>query len=308
MIKLIKNYFNINYLNTIGVLSMIIATACWGMTGIFVKFIILDSSMSATALAFWRNFTAFLVMFVYVGIKNKSKLKVKTKNLPWLIGMGASLGIFHIFYNTSVILNGVAVSTVLQAAMPAFVTVFAWYLWKEKITSQKVLAIILTFSGTLLVAGLTISGGSNLNIHGLLVGLCVPVLYASWNLFGKKVRADYDPVVIILYIFGIAALILLPFQPFVDQPTSMSPIVYIAFFGLIIISTITGFLFYAYSLGHLQASVVSILAMTEIAFVSAFSYFLLNEILTLTQQLGTLLVIVGVLLIFLSTSKSTTTS
>jgi len=286
---------------------MIIATACWGMTGIFVTLIIENSSMSPIALAFWRNFTAFLVLFVCIGARNRSKFKIKIKSLPWLVGMGMSLGIFHIFYNTSVIMNGVAVTTVLQAAMPAFVTVFACYLWKEKITSRKVLAIILTFSGTLLVAGLTISGGSNLNIQGLFVGLCVPVLYASWSLFGKKARADHDPLVIILYIFGIAALVLLLFQPFVGQPTSIPSIVWAAFFGLIAISTIIGFLFYTYALGHLQASVVSILAMTEIAFVSVYSYFLLDERLTGAQQLGSLLVIIGVLLIFLSIPKSTKT-
>ena len=304
MSLLIKKPLSLLQLRIAGFLAMIIATACWGMTGIFVTLVIKNSSMSPAAMAFWRNFTAFLVLFVFIGVKNKSKLRIKIKNLPWLVGMGMSLGIFHIFYNTSVILNGVAVTTVLQAAMPAFVTICARYLWKEKITSRKVLAIILTFSGTLLVAGLTIPGSSGLNIPGLFVGLCVPVLYASWSLFGKKARIDHDPVVIILYIFGIAALVLLPFQPFVGQPTTMSTIAWSAFLGLIAISTIAGFLLYTYALGHLQASVVSILSMAEIAFVAVYSYFLLSESLTMTQQIGSLLVIVGVLLIFLSIPKS----
>ncbi len=125
MINLIKNPFHTIHLNMIGFIAMIFATACWGLSGIFVKLIIQNSFMSPTALAFWRNFAAFLVLFVYLRVKNKSKLKIKAKNLPGLIGMGISLGIFHIFYNTSIILNGVAVSTVLQAAMPAFVSIFA---------------------------------------------------------------------------------------------------------------------------------------------------------------------------------------
>ena len=260
--------------------------------------------MSAIALAFWRNFMSFLVLFICIGIKNKNMLKIETKNLLWLVGMGSSLGIFHIFYNTSIVMNGVAVTTVLQAAMPAFVTIFARYLWKEKITSRKVVAILLTFSGTLLVAGLTRLGRSDLNIQGLLVGLCVPLFFTSWSLFGKKARADNDPVVIILYIFGIAALMLLPFQPFVKQPISLSQTASFAFFGLIVISTITAFLFYTYALGNLQASVVSILAMAEIGFAAAYAYFFLQESLTPIEQLGTFLVIVGVMLIFLSLPKT----
>lgn len=300
MSQLINKPNSLVKLKIVGFLSMIIATACWGMTGIFVIVIIQNSSMSPIALAFWRNFAAFLVLFVYIGVRNQSKLGIKLKNLPWLVGMGMSLGIFHIFYNTSIILNGVAVTTVVQAAMPAFVTVFAWYLWKEKITSRKILAIILTFSGTLLVAGVTLPGSPGFNISGLLVGLSVPVFYAIWILFGKKARLDHDSLIIILYVFGFAALVLLLFQPFVQQPVSMPPMVWAAFFGLIAVSTIAGFFFYTYALGYLQASIVSILAMTEIAFVSVYSYFLLNESLTGLQQLGSLLVIIGVLLIFLS--------
>ena len=58
---------------------------------------------------------------------------VAVGDLPWLLGMGASLGIFHVFWNLNVFINGVAVATVQQAAMPAIVTVAAWSFLSERI-------------------------------------------------------------------------------------------------------------------------------------------------------------------------------
>ena len=52
-----------------------------------------------------------------------------------------------------------------------------------------------------------------------------------------------------------------------------------------------------FGLGKLPASVAAILAMTEIAFVAVYAYFLLGERLTPDQVLGSLLVISGVLLL-----------
>ena len=66
--------------------------------------------------------------------------------------MGASLGAFHVFWNLAVLLNGAAVATVQQAATPAIVVVIARMVWRESLTWRKLLAIVLTFAGTVLVS------------------------------------------------------------------------------------------------------------------------------------------------------------
>ena len=62
-------------------------------------------------------------------------------------------------------------------------------------------------------------------------------------------------------------------------------------------STIAPFLTYTFALGRLQASVTSILAMAEIPIVAVYAYFLLDERLTVSQILGAVLVVGGVLLL-----------
>jgi DME family drug/metabolite transporter len=279
----------------VGYLAVMIATACWGTSGIFVKFVMASSNVTALALAFWRDLFTFLVLLTGVGLLRPAWLRVQRHDLRWLVGLGGSLGIFHVLWNLGVFLNGAAVATVQQAAMPAIVAVAAWLIWREPLTWNKVLAIILTFAGTVLVSGLDVLGQAELTLSGLLVGLGIPFGYASWNLFGKKARECYNPLVTLTFGFGFGALVLLPFQFFTPQPWPVPGLSWLWFASLIFISTIIPFSTYTFGLGRLPASVASILAMTEIPIVAVYTYFLLDEALAAHQVLGAVLVVGGVL-------------
>ncbi len=282
----------------IGYLAVLVAAASWGTSGIFVKFISESSEITAIALAFWRDITSFTVLVTGGLLFNPKKLRVRRADLPWLGGMGVSLGIFHVFWNLGVMLNGAAVTTVQQAAMPAIVVIVAWFIWQESLTWRKIWAIILTFVGTVLVSGMIEMNGTNLTSGGLLVGFGVPISYAGWSLFGKKVRADYDVMVVLTYAFLFAWITLLPVQLFTTQPFPVPPVTYLYFAGLIMIATMGGFVNYTFGLGRLPASVASILAMSEIAFVAVYAYVLLSERMSLTQIIGSVLVIGGVMVLF----------
>jgi drug/metabolite transporter, DME family len=281
----------------LGSLAVLLAAACWGTSGIFVKFVAADTEVSALALAFWRDTTTFLVLFTALALLRPAWLRVQRADLRWLAALGASLGIFHVFWNLGVLVNGAAVATVQQAAMPAIVAVAAWAIWREALNWSKIIAIFLTFVGTVLVSGLDVLGQAELSLGGLFIGLGIPITYASWTLFGKKVRETYNPITTLTYAFAFGALVLLPFQFFTPQPWPIPPSAMLAFAALIVVATITSFSVYTFALGRLPASVASILAMSEIAFVAVYAYVLLDERLTASQILGAGLVVAGVLLL-----------
>ena len=280
-----------------GSLAVLLAAACWGTSGIFVKLVAAEVEISALSLAFWRDITTFTVLVLGLALLRPAWLRFRKADLRWLVALGGSLGIFHVFWNLGVFLNGAAVATVQQAAMPAIVAVAAWVIWRESLTWSKILAIILTFVGTVLVSGLDVLGQVQLSLGGLLVGLGIPVTYAAWNLFGKKVRATYNPFTTLTYAFAFGALVLLPFQFFTPQPWPVPGPAMVWFAALIALSTILPFSVYTFALGRLPASVATILAMSEIAFVAVYAYVLLGERLTPSQILGAVLVVAGVLLL-----------
>lgn len=282
---------------TIGYLAVVLATACWGTSGIFVNYIFAASDVDAMPLAFWRDLTTFFVLLIGVGLLSPRQLRVQKQDLRWLIALGSGLGVFHVFWNLAVMLNGAAVATVQQAAMPAIVAVVAWSIWREPLTWRKMVAIILTFAGTVLVSGLDELGQAEFSLSGLLVGLGLPVAYAGYSLFGKKVRQTYSPATILVYAFGFGALTLLPFQFFVPQPFPVSGEAVLWFSGMIALATIVPWFVFTFSLGRLPASVASILAMAEIPFVALYAYFLLDEQMALVQIVGAVLVVIGVVML-----------
>ena len=281
----------------VGSLAVLAATACWATSALFVKLILASQDVSALALAFWRDLATFVTLSVGLGILRPKWLRIKREDIGWLVGLGASIGIFHIFWNLAVFLNGAAVATVQQAAMPAVVAIVAWLIWRESLTGRKGLAIVLTFAGTVLVCGINVIGQADLTLPGLLVGLLLPITYAAWNLFVKKVRGTYNPFTALTYGFGFAALVLLPVQLFTPQPSGLPASVFLYFLGLVGISTIGGFAIYTSALGRLQASVASILAMAEIPIVGIYAILLIGERMTIDQLIGSALVVGGVLLL-----------
>jgi drug/metabolite transporter, DME family len=280
-----------------GSLAALLAAACWGTSGIFVKLVSAEVEVSALALAFWRDITTFAILFATLGLLRPDWLRVRRQDLRWLIALGCSLGVFHVLWNLAVFVNGAAVATVQQAAMPAIVAVAAWVLWREPLTWNKIVAILLAFAGTALVSGLDVLGRARLSWAGLLIGLGVPLMYAAWNLFGKKVRERYNLFTTLTYAFAFGTLVLLPLQFFTPQPWPVPPRAWFWFAGLILMATLAGFSIYTYALGRLQASVATILAMSEIAFVAVYAYLLLGERLGSSQILGSGLVVGGVLLL-----------
>ena len=104
-------------------------------------------------------------------------------------------------------------------------------------------------------------------------------------------------MVLLVYAFGLASLMLLPIQPFVTQPSNISLAAIACFCGLILISSVGAFLLFITGLGGVPSSTASIIVMSEIAFVLLYAYVLLDEVLDSSQVLGALLVLGGVLTI-----------
>jgi drug/metabolite transporter (DMT)-like permease len=275
-----------------------LASGCWASSGIFVNFITASSAVSALSLAFWRDLFTFTLLLGGLSLTRPAWLRVDRRDLKWLAALGGiGVGTFHVIWNLNVVLNGVAVATVQQAAMPAIVTAVAWLLWREPLTAVKWLAIVLTFAGTVLVSGLDTLGKMNLTGLSLLIGVGTPVTYAAFSIFGKPLAGRYAPLTILTYGFGFGALLLLPVQFFTPQPWPIAPVDWFWFAVLIGFATIIPFSAYTFGLGRLPASVTGILAMTEIPFATLYAYVLLHERLTLAHSVGALLVVCGVLLL-----------
>ncbi len=287
-----------------GILLVISATICWGTSGIFINLIIRQGELTAVGLAFWRDLTTSIILLLGILIIKPKLLIVKKKDLPWLIGMGSiSIGIFHVFWNKAVVMIGVSLATVVQSNAPIFVTVMAWFLFGEKITFKKNIAVVLAAVGTILVSGVRGVGEWKIVPIGLLIALGSAITYGSLSLFGKKLSADYSALTIMFYIFSFGTMTLFAVQLGKPDPWPSTSDFLPLFVGFVLFSTIVGFTLYTTSLKFLPASVASITASSEIFFASSFAYIFLDERMDLWQILGSVLIIAGVILVSLAKEK-----
>lgn len=287
------------------ILMVIVASVFWSTSGIFISLVVHHWDISAVSLAFWRDISMFSILFVGIAILRPSLLRVKRKDLPWLVAMGAiSIGFFHVLWNTAVLLNGASVSTVIQCNAPIFVTVMAWIIFKEALTMRKVIAIALAVIGTVLISGILSMSTIQVSSSGLVIALCSAIFYGSFSLLGKKLTDDYNPWTVLLFIFGFASLTLLPFQLFNPSPFPYQAPALFYFTGLILIATVSGFAIYTTALAHMQASIAAITATSEVVFAAVLAYFILGERMDAWQILGAFLIVSGVILVSLPNGKS----
>jgi|GEM_PF-334453 len=288
-----------------GLLVVILATICWSFSGLFITLIMQGSQINPIGLAFWRDLFTSLILVIGLGIFRRDLLRIKIRDLPWLILMGmVSIGTFHVLWNITVMLNGVSVATVIQCNAPIFVTIIARIIWKENFTINKIIAILLATTGTILIAGIQGFGVMKITLTGLLVGLLSAVAYGSTSLIGKKLSADYSTWTIITYAFGFAALALMPLQVFnLGAPLIVLSPVLIYFMLLILISTIAGYKLYTTGLSLLPASVASIASTAEVFFAALFSFLILGQTMDMWQLMGAILVVSGVVIVSLSQRK-----
>lgn len=279
---------------------MVAATVCWSTSGIFINLIVAGSQITPTGLAFWRDLCTFLVLLAGLAIFRRDLLRVKRADLPWLVTMGAiSIGFFHVLWNTAVTTLGASVATVIQCNAPVFVTLIAWILWREPLTWRKLVAVALAVVGTVLIARLDGFGTRDITLLGVGIALGSALAYGSFSLFGKKLSGSYSSWTILVYVFGVATVVLFPFQFGSSSPFQEAPGVMLNFAGLVLLTTVSGFGLYTAGLRSLQASVASITANSEVLFAAVLAYFILGERLDGLQILGAVLIVAAVVLISL---------
>jgi drug/metabolite transporter (DMT)-like permease len=155
-----------------------------------------------------------------------------------------------------------------------------------------------------LISGLHGLGTLQVTGSGLFIALASAIMYGLMSLFGKKLVGSYSPWTVLLYTFGIGALVLSPLQFQNALPWPITTDVLLLFVGLVLITTVSGFALYTTALKMLQASIASITNTSEVAFAAILAYFLLGERLDGWQILGALLVIAGVVLVSLPNGRA----
>ncbi len=165
-----------------------------------------------------RMFLACIGMFVVCLVRYKTFPKLCFRSLLFCFGAGVfGFAMFNFFYFETITLTSLSMAAAFLYTSPAFVILLSRIFYKEVFTKPKLLALLATLLGSILITGAMSAQGS-LSWAGLAMGLLTGFGYALYNLFSKAPLATHSPEVVTFYtlLFATVASFLLepPMQSF----------------------------------------------------------------------------------------------
>lgn len=289
-----------------GYIIVLSGTVIWALTGIVIKILLTQYAVNPLVIAFWRVFFVTSFLFLVLLAVSPRSLRIEARDIPLFLVYGLiGVAIHQIVWIGSVQYNGAAVATVLIYISPAFVAIFAWRFLRERIDRDKVIALLLTIAGCVLVARAFDVSQIQLNLIGLGAGVGSGLTFATYSLIGRVATRRYSPWTSILYAFLFGTLFLLPISlvatefvyhtPFV--PTGLPFDGWLVLIFLALGPTLGGFGAYTIGLSHLPASVASILAAFEPVTTAIVAYFAFGEMLDPMQLIGAGLILWSVIML-----------
>jgi drug/metabolite transporter (DMT)-like permease len=302
---------------TVALLSALLLST----TAIFIRQLTQVHMLPPVVLATWRDGFVAATLLLILGIARRRLLRVNHRSLRYFTIYGLVLAIFNVTWTYSVALNGAAVSTVLVYCSAGFTALLAWWLLKELLDWVKIVAVVLSLGGCVLVSGATDPAAWGNNAFGIFTGLFSGLCYAVYSLMGRSsAQRGLNPWTTVLYTFGMAACFLLIFGSVsrllpgtaADSANLLRLGDDYAGWGILLLlaagPTMLGFGLYNMSLGYLPSSVANLLLTSEPVFTAVIAYFVFGEVLDSLQIAGSLMILAGVVFLRIHEGHSSRTT
>ena len=224
-----------------GILFASFSSLLWGLQVIILKIAV--GYVSPTTIVWFRFLVAFMIIFLFYGLKNPAAFRMIIRPPVFLIFASLGLAGNYFFFLLGVRLIPPTSAQVIMQLAPILFGLAGFVIFKEHINLRQGIGFIIAAIGLALFYHENITNliehKGFYNIGVLWVVVCA-VSWAIYAVFQKKLVKKYPPQQLNLVIFGFPILLFLPFAEF-DQFTKLSflqwlPLIYLG---------ITTFLAYA---------------------------------------------------------------
>lgn len=272
---------------------VLLAGILWGMMGIYVRRLNAAGFTTIEIVAVRSVVTAlllFLVLFFY----NREMLKIRIRDIWCFIGTGIlSIVFFNYCYFKAITMTSLSVAAVLLYTAPAIVMILSAVFFHEKITAVKLISLVATFIGCILVTGL-VGSTESLNAAGILVGLGAGLGYALYSIFSRfALERGYHSLTISFYTFVFASIGVLPLADVQKiYGACVEDIGMLGFYLVFaLVSTVIPYILYTLGLTALENSKASIIASVEPVAATVLGIVLFHEKMTVNNAIGIVLVL-----------------
>lgn len=288
-----------------GVFFVGIGATSYGMLATFVKLAYKEgfTTPEVTVSQIVNGILVLLLINAFQKIKKgKEVVKASVKNIFHLILAGTSIGFTSLFYYLSLNYIPVSIAIVLLMQTVWMGVLFEMFLEKKKPSLQKIIAVLIVLTGTVLATNL-MESTIKISWMGLLFGLLAAASFTATMIGANRVGLGISSIQRSLYMLIGGAIVVVLFAVF-TQTTPFNFDVFLkwgivlAFFGTIIPPLLftSGFPLTGIGLG-------SIVSALELPVSVLMAYFILDEKVNAVQWLGIVLIILAVVLMNIKSKR-----
>lgn len=285
---------------------VLLAGILWGTMGIYVRKLNALGFTTIEIVALRSAATALLLLPVLL-FYDREILSIRRKDIWCFLGTGIfSIVFFNYCYFKAITMTSLSVAAVLLYTAPAIVMALSAFLFHEKITVVKMIALAATFAGCVFVTGLA-GGTQKLTVMGILAGLGAGLGYALYSIFSRyAIERGYHSFTICFYTFVFAAVAALPMADVKMICGAVQRDVRLLGFYLVfaLVSTVIPYILYTLGLTSLENGKASIIASVEPVTATVLGIILFQEKMTVSNLLGIILVLGAIVICNIDFRKS----
>jgi drug/metabolite transporter (DMT)-like permease len=291
-----------------GYLLYLAAALLFSVNGTVSK-TLLVGGIDATVLSQVRATAAFLILFVFIALTNRSARRLRRAELPLLLVYGVfGVALTQVLYFASIERLPIGITLLIEFTAPLVIAVWFRVAWKHPTKPVVWAALVTAFIGLAIVAqvwqGMTLDPLGVAFAIGAMLALVVYYLAADMAVRRPDAR---DAVSLTMWGMGFAALFwaivqppwTIPFDQFAGTMQFGGagpelPATALATW-MVVMGTVFPFSLVVLSMQHLRASQASVVGMTEPIFATVIAWLVLGEVLEPIQVVGAAIVLGSVL-------------
>ena len=281
----------------VGYLYVLAAGCLWGTTGLFAKWVY-SLQVNAFQLAFLTPFISLMMVGGALALTRKGFYRIQLRHLPLLACLGVcNTAVFSLAYFYTIQATTITQAVFLLYTTPIFTVVLARLLLAEPLVAPKVMALIPSVMGIVLLTNIYLPGRMNISYAAILTGIVSALSYALGRVLGKIALRIYPLWTVVFYSLVLATSFLF----FIIKPQHfLLEISGRAWLVLVAMSLVTGVLAVAclfMGLQRIEASRASIVSTIEPVVAAFLGFILFGELLNISGMAGASLILLAAVLV-----------
>jgi drug/metabolite transporter (DMT)-like permease len=290
--------------------SLVLVGALLFVLNAGVSRVLLRSGVDPASLTTARITGTAAVLLVLCLLFRRTALRPPPPELRWLLLLHGVVGVAALQWAYFVAIDRlpIGMALLLEYLAPVLVALWARFVQSEHLRPRAWVGLALALTGLAMATGV-VEGQLRFDGIGVLAGLAAAVCFATYFLVGEHGVAQLEPVRMVLWSFGIAAVAMNLVDPVWDFPVhvlaeqvsmlgrleSLTAPAALLLLWVVVMGTLLPFGVELSAMSHLSASTVTTLLMLEPVGVAALGWVWFHEGLGAVALVGCSLVMVGVI-------------